>query len=100
MVSPIFSLCVVRSGGAGFMFMFTMLMTLLGVFQRDLFPIALLRMAFICVVGGVTRAPLHGALMSGCIEGMSPARPNLSLDRTPCRQRLRATRSRPPSLVR
>jgi len=28
-------------------------MTLLGIFQRDLFPSALLRMAFICVLGGV-----------------------------------------------
>ena len=37
----------------GFMFIFTVLMTLLGIFQRDLFPSALLRMAFICVLGGV-----------------------------------------------
>jgi hypothetical protein len=42
---------VVRWGG--FMFLFTVLMTLLGVFHRDLFASALLRTASLCVGGGL-----------------------------------------------
>ena len=42
---------VLRWGG--FMFVFTVLMTLLGIFHRDLFPSTLLRTAFICVMGGL-----------------------------------------------
>ena len=42
---------VLRWGG--FMFIFTVLMTLLGIFHRDLFLSALLRTAFICVMGGL-----------------------------------------------
>ena len=40
-------------GWGGFMFIFTMLMTLLGIFQRDLFPSALLKTGSICVLGGL-----------------------------------------------
>src|SRR5215471_4613952 len=42
---------VLRWGG--FMFIFTVLMTVLGIFHRDLFLSALLRTASICVLGGV-----------------------------------------------
>jgi hypothetical protein len=42
---------VVRWGG--FMFAFTVLMTLLGIFHNELFPSALLRTASICVMGGL-----------------------------------------------
>src|SRR3954468_21268873 len=42
---------VVRWGG--FMFMLTVLMTLLGIFQRDLSPGTLLLTAVICIVGGL-----------------------------------------------
>jgi hypothetical protein len=42
---------VLRWGG--FMFVFSVLMTLIGVFHRDLFPSALLRTASTCVMGGL-----------------------------------------------